>query len=40
MNKDKNSDLNDVISTSKKILKLLYVLIIVIGAYLLLKVIK
>lgn len=33
-------DLNDVISTSKKILKLLYILIIVVGAYLLLKVVK
>ena len=33
-------DLNDVISTSKKLLKLLYALIIVVGAYLLLMVIK
>ncbi len=41
MNKDMNkNDLNDVISTSKKLLKLLYVLIIVIGAYVLLKVIQ
>lgn len=41
MNRNVNkNDLNDVISTSKKILKLFYVLIIVVGAYLLLKVIK
>lgn len=40
MNKNKNNDLNDVISTSKKILKLLYVLIIVISIYVFLKVIK
>lgn len=33
-------DLNDIISISKKILRVLYILIIVIGAYLLLKVIK
>lgn len=40
---DKNinkHDLNDVISTSKKILKLLYIFIIVIGTYVILKVIK
>ena len=41
MNKniDKNN-LNDVISISKKILKIFYVLLIVIGAYVLLKIIK
>ena len=41
MNKniDKNN-LNDVISTSKKILKIFYVLLIVIGAYLILRIIK
>lgn len=41
MNKniDKNN-LNDVISISKRILKLFYVLLIVIGAYILLKIIK
>ena len=33
-------DLNEVIGTSKKLLKILYVLIIVIGAYLLLKVVQ
>ena len=41
MNRNINKkDLNEVISTSKKILKLLYLLIIVIGAYLMLIVIK
>ena len=40
MNNINKKELNDVISTSKKILKLLYILIIVIGAYLLLMVIK
>jgi len=41
MNKNVNkNDLNDVIITSKKLLKLLYILIIVIGAYLILKVVK
>lgn len=41
MNKniDKNN-LNDVISISKKILKLFYVLLIIIGAYILLKIVK
>lgn len=33
-------ELNDVIKTSKKLLKILYILIIVVGAYLLLKVLK
>ncbi len=37
LNKD---NLNDIISTSKKILKILYLLIIVVGAYILLKIIK
>jgi len=41
MNKNINkNDLNDVIGTSKKILKLLYIFIIVIGTYVILKVIK
>lgn len=41
MNRNANkNDLNDVIGTSKKLLKVLYVLVIVIGAYILLKVIK
>ena len=41
MNKniDKNS-LNEVIGTSKKILKVFYILLIVVGAYLLLKIVK
>lgn len=34
------NDLNDIVSTSKKLLRVLYVLVIVIGAYILLKVIK
>jgi len=41
MNNNVNKkDLNEVIGTSKKILKLLYILIIVVGAYLLLRVVK
>jgi len=41
MNNNVNKkDLNEVIGTSKKILKLLYVLIIVVGTYLLLKVVQ
>jgi len=41
MNKNINkSDLNEVIGTSKKLLKLLYVLVIVVGAYIMLMVIK
>ena len=41
MNKNIDKDnLNDIISISKKILKIFYVLLIVIGAYLLLKIIK
>lgn len=41
MNKNINKDnLNDVINISKKILKVFYVLLIVIGAYLLIRVIK
>ena len=41
MNKDiKNNDLKDVISTSKKLLKLLYGVVIVLGAYIFLRVIK
>ena len=41
MNKDINKkELNEVVSTSKKLLKLLYVLVIVIGAYVLLKVMQ
>lgn len=37
---NKRNDLNEVISISKKLLKILYILIIVLGTYLLLKVIK
>lgn len=41
MNNNVNKkDLNDVINTSKKLLKLLYILVIVVGAYLILKVVK
>lgn len=41
MNNDVNKkDLNDVINISKKLLNLLYVLVIVVGAYLIVKVVK
>lgn len=41
MNKKVNKDdLNEVLSTSKKILRILYVLLIVVGAYILLKILK
>lgn len=41
MNRKIDSDsLNDIISTSKKILKIFYILLIVVGAYLLLRIIK
>jgi len=41
IDKDINKEnLNEVISISKKILKLFYVLLIVVGAYILLKIVK
>ena len=39
-NKVNKENLNDIIAISKKILKIFYVLLIVVGAYLLLRIIK